>query len=211
MFATRFLSILYAIASFFPSSAFRPHISSASWPRRQKPNVWKYDGPGETQRVPTTTSMRSQLDTAKLVVSAAIFYVTLQLKIEEAFAAFSEKSTSATIKDNCPLGISYRDISLGSGKLIEEGDEFEIDCKIFYNGIEVVGSGSCVQSKELQASKYPVDVIKEGVKGLRLGGRRSIIVRASDAFDFNSDLGKDIPRESNVILDVKLIAVTKRA
>ena len=137
--------------------------------------------------------------------------MTLQLKIEEAFAAFSEKSASTTSKDNCPLGISYRDISLGSGKSIEEGDEFEIDCKFFYNGIEVAGSGSCVQSKELQASKYPVDVIKEGIKGLRLGGRRSIIVRASDAFDFNSDLGKDIPRESNVILDVKLIAVTKRA
>ena len=44
-----------------------------------------------------------------------------------------------------------------------------------------------------------------------MGGRRSIIVRASDAFDFNSDLGEDIPWESNVILDVKLIAVTKRA
>ena len=95
--------------------------------------------------------------------------MTLQLKIEEAFAAFSAKSASTTSKDNCPLGISYRDISFGSGNSIEEGDEFEIDCKFFYNGIEVAGSGSCVQSKELQASKqYPVDVIKEGIKGLRL-------------------------------------------
>jgi hypothetical protein len=197
------------------SAAFRP--SNSIMQRKVTSNIgnisplhaWKFDGPGETKAVPKSSSTRSQLDTAKLVITAAIFYMTLQLKIEEALAFMSVKSKSES--SELPRGINYRDISIGSGQVLADGDDFELECKIFYNGIELPDSRCMLSSDGNRDFKYPIGIIKEGMKGIRLGGRRNLVVRASDALLLQSDMNLDIPRDSNIIFDIRLLSVTTRA
>ena len=211
---------------------FLPHIaysflSLATVPSSRKPTTtaWgvNYRGPGETQAEPMSLATNSRNELANAIVTAAIFYMTVTVNIEKAFDRWLPKSNATIGVFNgvqaFPNGIKYQEIIMGSGETIEDGDFFEADCRMFYNGLEVgydlLGNSNGVgfinnriSVKFQKVNKFPLDGVIEGVKGLKVGGRRKIVLPASLAFG-EAGFTPYIPANAAILYDVQLLSVTK--
>ena len=185
-------------------------------------------GPGETNKEPLSTATASRIELAKMIVSAAILYMTIQLNLEKAVAKWMPDGLGVDNIINAADGVKFEDIYLGEGELIREGNIFTADCKLFYNGLPVDmptgnsysvtlndgGDGKSSDSNIIIASYSTQDKDQEdltglmkGMKGLRVGGRRKIVVPPALAFG-DRGLPPYIPPNANVLYDVKLISIT---
>lgn len=180
-------------------------------------------GPGETNKEPLSTSTASRIELAKAIVSAAILYMTIQLNVEKAVAKWIPDGLGVDNIVNAEDGVKFEDIYLGDGDVIQPGNIFTADCKLFYNGLPidmptvydssvVTSSDSdsdilmALYSKRDEDQKHLIGVMK-GMEGLRVGGRRKIVVPPTLAFG-DTGLPPYIPPNANVLYDVKLISVT---
>ena len=190
-------------------------------------------GPGETEKEPLSISTASRIELAKVIVSAAILYMSIQLNIEKALAKWMPDGLGVGNAVDAEDGVMYEDIYIGDGDIIQEGDAFEIDCKLFYNGFPVeipAGSSSsssssfavtsengdnksgnsnvlsAFYSKQGKNEKNIVGIMK-GMEGLRVGGRRKIVVPPALAFG-DEGLLPYIPPNANVLYDIKLISIS---
>jgi FKBP-type peptidyl-prolyl cis-trans isomerase len=171
-------------------------------------------GPGETNALPISTAEYSQIETAKLVVSAAIFALSLQLNIENALNEIKRLTGANENSDGYPQGVQYREINVGTGPKLVPQDDFEIELNVFYNGMELPRknglTGYRLTSSALSSGEYPSGIIREGLKGIRLGGRRNISIPASSIIDSVIVPDKnDIPSDATIVLDIRLLSMTQ--
>lgn len=113
------------------------------------------NSPGFVNTMPVSTNAQSRKELAKLVVSAAVIYLSLNIRFKEMQDKVNyQKKTQGTAIDNgspiiMPNGIQYIDIFpiIMKGELEEDlldnssvpkrGDEMVLLAKLYYNGFQV--------------------------------------------------------------------------
>jgi hypothetical protein len=106
------------------------------------------NSPGYVASTPISAADRSRLELAKVVVSTAVFLLSVQIKIKELTSQFNKDaaadSTSSTTTGSpmlLPNGIQYTDAvpAVASAPLSfpADGDEVVVVAKLFYNGLQV--------------------------------------------------------------------------
>ena len=184
-------------------------------------------GPGETNKEPLSTSTSSRIEVAKMIVSAAILYMTVQLNVEKAVAKWLPDGLGVDNIIDAADGVKFEDIYIGDGDVLRAGNTFTADCKLFYNGLpidipigdissasmETYGSSENNRGNSILSTTFSVTDTNEkhlgimkGMEGLRVGGRRKIVVPPALAFG-NRGLPPYIPPNANVLYDLKLLSV----
>lgn len=175
----------------------------------------KFNGPGETEAKPNSMATNSRNELAKVIVASAIFYMTVQINIEKALSKWLPQSNDMrnTGVQEFPNGIKYQDITIGNGPELQMGDIFEAKCKLFYNGLEIENNmlteGASLNSLVTTFQKndtYPMAGVIDGLNGLRVGGRRKIVLPSNLAF---GDIGLPpyIPPNASVLYDINLVQI----
>lgn len=111
--------------------------------------------PGFVSSVPISTQAQSRKELAKMVVSAAVLYLSLNIRMKEMVDKldYSNKVDAANSNNGAPIimsnGIQYSDLTpvinkSDRGVLTEEstvapkrGDEMILLAKLFYNGLQI--------------------------------------------------------------------------
>ena len=174
-------------------------------------------GPGETDREPFSTAKVSKIELAKVVVTTAILYITLQLNIEKAIAKWLPDGLGARNVKSFEDGIKFEDIVVGNGDEICAGDEFEAELTLFYNGLKIDNDANYLMRNQndtkniiatyrQDAPEKPIAAIMRGMMGLRVGGRRKIVLAPEHAFG-DQGLSPYIPPDAKVLYDVKLVKI----
>ena len=179
-------------------------------------------GPGETDLQPMSSAKVSKIELAKLVVSSAVLYITIQLNVEKAVAKWLPDGLGASSVTVLEDGIKFEDIVIGNGVELCRGDEFEAECRLFYNGLEIEniplngGIGELQDDSNLMVATYqqnaiekPMSGIMRGISGLKVGGRRKIVLAPEHAFG-DEGVSPYIPPGANVLYDLKLLRITDK-
>ena len=107
-----------------------------------------------------------------------------------------------------PNGVYYQDVTVGTGLVAAAGQE----ATVHYTGWLPNGSEFDSSRKGGQPFAFVIDggmVIRgwdEGVKGMKVGGRRKLVIPAALGYGENG-APPDIPPNSTLVFDVELVGV----
>ncbi len=107
-----------------------------------------------------------------------------------------------------PNGVYYQDVTVGSGLVAAAGQE----ATVHYTGWLPNGSEFDSSRKGGQPFSFVIDggmVIRgwdEGVKGMKVGGRRKLVIPAALGYQ-EQGMPPDIPPNSTLVFDVELVGV----
>lgn len=183
----------------------------------------KFNGPGETKAEPNSLAMNSRNELATAIVTAAIFYMMVTVNVEKALAKWLPNNEGSTAKNGVDAfsnGIKYQDIVAGTGDVLQAGDLFEAECRLFYNGLELdydllkdnkgFNADRNIITVLQKVDALPFDGLVDGLSGLKVGGRRKIVLPPSFSFG-EKGLSPYVPANASVLYDVKLVSILKRA
>ena len=100
------------------------------------------NSPGYSSSTPISAADRSRLELAKVVVSTAVFLLSVQMKVKELTAKLkNDKDATSAVNGPAllPNGIQYTDMMSSSvaPAFPADGDEVVVVAKLFYNGLQV--------------------------------------------------------------------------
>jgi FKBP-type peptidyl-prolyl cis-trans isomerase len=108
-----------------------------------------------------------------------------------------------------PSGLKYQDLVVGSGALAEDGSQVEVH----YTGWLTNGNKFDSSVDRGQPFSFRIgagEVIRgwdQGVKGMRVGGKRKLTIPSDLAYGAQGAGGGLIPPNSTLIFDVELLGV----
>jgi peptidylprolyl isomerase len=122
---------------------------------------------------------------------------------------FSDGAKQALTK--FPDGLQYTDIKVGSGPVAEHGDQAQVNYTLFFTDGTVVeasrASGHTFQlTVDASAPGAPVKGFVEGVQGMRVGGRRRVVIPPGLAYGDQGQPPK-IPPKTTLIFIIELVSV----
>lgn len=105
-----------------------------------------------------------------------------------------------------PTGVFYRDLSIGTGaEVVAATDTVWVTYAVFLKDGKLVDSGN-------NSRFVPSGLIagfRQGIVGMRVGGKRKLVVPSALAYGGESRRGQDgkilIPRQSTLVFDVELL------
>ena len=109
-----------------------------------------------------------------------------------------------------PSGLKYTDVKVGDGDIADDG----MTATVHYTGWLLNGTkfdSSLDQGKPFSFKLGAGQVIKgwdEGVKGMRIGGKRHLIIPADMGYGANG-AGGVIPPNATLVFDVDLLGLSK--
>jgi FKBP-type peptidyl-prolyl cis-trans isomerase len=202
--------VIFLLLGQAKSYLYNKKISSGVFPKKITPNkLYEMNPkvPGETSSQPSSTNDNSKIELAKFIIGSAIFYLTLQLKIEKAFAKYYPKSENLDATEKLVTGIDFRDIIVGNGQPLRINDKFQAELKLFYNGLPIESEISFESMNTLQQTgEKSIDHIKKGMLGMRKGGRRNIII-SSELVRSSKLVKSNLSPEASIIVDVVLNSI----
>jgi FKBP-type peptidyl-prolyl cis-trans isomerase len=189
--------------------------------------------PGFISSVPISTQAQSRKELAKIVVSAAVLYLSLNIRMKEIVGKldYSDKSEPGANSDTPVImstGIQYtdsapmlagNDVTDASDLIPRRGDEMILQAKLFYNGLQINKGNAntllafqCLDEKKYQEvysvenlnfKDVPLLGLKEAMSGLKYNTKRKAVIPAYLAFG-NEGLAPFIPGGAAVMYELIL-------
>lgn len=108
--------------------------------------------------------------------------------------------------DSTPSGVRYRDDVVGEGEPVEEGDV----ATVHYTGH--LADGTVFESSRESGEPYDVEIgsgqvfvgLDEGIRGMRPGGVRTLVIPPHLAFG-TAGAGTTVPPNATLVLEVELL------
>ena len=189
--------------------------------------------PGFISSVPVSTQAQSRKELAKIVVSAAVLYLSLNIRMKEIVGKldYSDKSEPGANSDTPVImstGIQYtdsapmlagNDVTDASDLIPRRGDEMILQAKLFYNGLQINKGNAntllafqCLDEKKYQEvyslenlnfKDVPLLGLKEAMSGLKYNTKRKASIPAYLAFG-DEGLAPFIPGGAAVMYELIL-------
>lgn len=224
---TDFASIIPKIASDFESMT-TAMTSSETFSGSYFEQI---EGPGHIQANPISLRDSTRMQLAQVVVGLAVSYITVKMKYEEFTTKFIPAlapRNSTTIDGNMNNDQSFIKLSNGiilqdtivGNEIIEVGDRVSIESSLFYNGLPVDNiNGDLAKNPLLYGSnEVPTKLFAmfklgknegainngyEALKGMRMGGKRKLLVPPAQAFG-DEGLPPYVPPKAFVVFDIQI-------
>mmetsp|Transcript_39650 Transcript_39650/g.97456 ORF Transcript_39650/g.97456 Transcript_39650/m.97456 type:complete len:151 (-) Transcript_39650:464-916(-) len=142
---------------------------------------------------------RRKFSAAAAIIAAALLVCAVALS-----GRHLEKTELAVDTQTLADGLQIEDIEIGSGQSPQIGDKI----KVHYTGKLV--SGEVFDSGDISFQFGEGQVIKgwdEGLKGMKVGGQRKLVIPPSLGYGHAGTPGGPIPPDAVLHFDVKLLSV----
>lgn len=225
-----FESILPIIVSDFESMT-KSMTTNVVLSSRASSYFEKFEGPGHVTTNPISLRDSSRVQLAKVVVGLAVSYITLKVKYEAftssvipALAPRNSTAISGNMRSDQSFvklsnGITMQDTVVGN-EMIEVGDRVSIETTLFYNGLPVESVNSDLAatpllfgSDELVSKVFGAFYVGrnelavssgyEILKGMRLGGKRKLLLPSALAFG-DKGFPPYVPPNAFVVYDIQM-------
>jgi len=98
---------------------------------RSKPFNRIFSGPGHTDKIPTSTLESSRKEVMSMVISTAIFYLTLKINLDKIFNRNRDSQALLELSEN----LKYEIVNSGIGNSCKQDEEVILNCRKSYNGL----------------------------------------------------------------------------
>lgn len=181
---------------------------------------FEVQGPGHTDKVPSTYSSVDKAQALRIVVTFALIWIIIQEKLNQLQEKLAPSLAMNKLKQVVRLqdGITYQNTIVGS-RLPNAGESVEIRAKTSFNGISLKPDEFLRESRQTDAvtffvnndfnknveDAFGLDGLSSGaLEGLMIDGTRKVRLKASQAFSKAAQLPPLVREDDIVTIEISM-------